>query len=441
MIPGIISTKTFTLAILILAILAITAASGGVFTPTGVSAEEVVVDPNPKLPSCGNGDVNNDGFVTQLDTILTMEASINLVQLTEQQITRANVDGNGIIDIFDVIALMQFVNGATNTFPVCSIGTISVGIDASSPPPQLYIPTPGVEVPLTTIRITTDDTETAHLETIRVSTSHLTAIKECILLDKLGNRLLVDFPNSHGECEFFEGKESLPKNSSTSFTVSASLNPISQGTQNGDYIQVFVLEVSARGITSGVRLRTIIEEYTSPTHYLYEAHPILEVEGPEDGPLIATPNTIIGVLSHTVVGAGNIIYSPSNGTGITFVVHTSGNELLGNLTVKSAAGDTLGMAQRGGGVCGGGPGSPLTCMTFYRFAPTNTWTAIGGQTNIFTVEANASAMTVDGDSVKFALVENDPASVCWANEGGGTACHGDLVLGQEREAETLTNPS
>ncbi len=58
------------------------------------------------------GDVDGDGVITLKDALLALRAVAQLGTLTDEQKIRADVNGNGAVDIGDVLRIMQYVNGS-----------------------------------------------------------------------------------------------------------------------------------------------------------------------------------------------------------------------------------------------------------------------------------------------------------------------------------------
>ena len=78
----------------------------------------------PRPPPCGNyGDVNDDGYVTEADAQLIANCLVGLPgsELTEEQLRRADVSGNGSVSMSDAIIIQQYVEGIIDTFPVCEL--------------------------------------------------------------------------------------------------------------------------------------------------------------------------------------------------------------------------------------------------------------------------------------------------------------------------------
>jgi len=64
------------------------------------------------------GDVNGDGRVDVTDVIITVKYCLDLVDLTEAQLTRADVNGDGTVDVRDVALIMFYALGLITEFPV-----------------------------------------------------------------------------------------------------------------------------------------------------------------------------------------------------------------------------------------------------------------------------------------------------------------------------------
>lgn len=58
------------------------------------------------------GDVDGDGVITLKDALLALRAVAQMGTLTDEQKIRADVNGNGAVDIGDVLRIMRYVNGS-----------------------------------------------------------------------------------------------------------------------------------------------------------------------------------------------------------------------------------------------------------------------------------------------------------------------------------------
>ena len=55
------------------------------------------------------GDVNGDGEIDMLDTLITLRHTIGLAELWGAKLRAADMDGNGVIDAIDVMHIMRYV--------------------------------------------------------------------------------------------------------------------------------------------------------------------------------------------------------------------------------------------------------------------------------------------------------------------------------------------
>ena len=55
------------------------------------------------------GDVNGDGEIDMLDTLITLRHTIGLAELWGAKRRAADMDGNGVIDAIDVMHIMRYV--------------------------------------------------------------------------------------------------------------------------------------------------------------------------------------------------------------------------------------------------------------------------------------------------------------------------------------------
>ena len=88
---------------------------------TCLNSGVVVAESDDLLPPCGYfGDLDSDGFVTSADRDLMLLHSVGDGDFTDEQKSRADLDGNGQSgDAVDVNLIVQFVGGDIRTFPAC----------------------------------------------------------------------------------------------------------------------------------------------------------------------------------------------------------------------------------------------------------------------------------------------------------------------------------
>ena len=64
------------------------------------------------------GDIDMDEDIDEDDAKMVNEYMNGEYVFNDEQIKRADVDSNGIIDIFDAITILQYTNGEIDIFPV-----------------------------------------------------------------------------------------------------------------------------------------------------------------------------------------------------------------------------------------------------------------------------------------------------------------------------------
>lgn len=75
-----------------------------------------------RRPPCGRmGDVDGDGWVTISDAEMVAAWLVGNIELSAEQLARADVSGDRQIGIGDALFIAQFVEGQRDTFPVCSL--------------------------------------------------------------------------------------------------------------------------------------------------------------------------------------------------------------------------------------------------------------------------------------------------------------------------------
>ncbi len=85
-----------------------------------VAAEtlKTIMESLTKAPAVTYGDVNNDGNIDSSDARIVLQAAVNKVTLTEEQILAADVDGNETIDSSDARAILQKAVNKIDQFDV-----------------------------------------------------------------------------------------------------------------------------------------------------------------------------------------------------------------------------------------------------------------------------------------------------------------------------------
>lgn len=82
---------------------------------------------SPKVSPCPPyGDVDGDGVIGQGDYQAILEHSVGLNPLSATQLARADVNGDGKVDITDALLIGQYMVGQRTSFPVCSGGMINI---------------------------------------------------------------------------------------------------------------------------------------------------------------------------------------------------------------------------------------------------------------------------------------------------------------------------
>jgi len=73
-----------------------------------------------RRPPCGfYGDVDMDGWVTEHDAHLILKYLHGEVELSPEQLARADVNGDGRVNVIDAGMISQYAAGVREDFPVC----------------------------------------------------------------------------------------------------------------------------------------------------------------------------------------------------------------------------------------------------------------------------------------------------------------------------------
>ncbi len=103
----------------------------------------LLLDKYPSLSACqwsipspcpSFGDINGNGLIDSEDSRLIMEYSVGNIQLSVDQIERADVSANGAITPFDAALLLEYLAGIIDTLPICNITKTTC--DAKNPCPE-----------------------------------------------------------------------------------------------------------------------------------------------------------------------------------------------------------------------------------------------------------------------------------------------------------------
>jgi len=81
---------------------------------------------NNTSPCSSYGDLDDDGYVTDIDGTMAADGLSGKIILSESAKSRADVNYNGGLDIGDVAAINSFVAGSITTFPVCATKSVKV---------------------------------------------------------------------------------------------------------------------------------------------------------------------------------------------------------------------------------------------------------------------------------------------------------------------------
>lgn len=95
-------------------------------------------EPEPRKPPCEDyGDIDRDGYVTADDALYVARHSLaeDFYPMTPEQKIKADVDGDGKVTYSDAELISKYVDGTSDTFPICE--TLE---PAPEPPLQPVIP-------------------------------------------------------------------------------------------------------------------------------------------------------------------------------------------------------------------------------------------------------------------------------------------------------------
>ncbi|MBG0762723.1 S8 family serine peptidase [Acholeplasma laidlawii] len=87
-------------------------ASDGInYTYKGSEQEPFVITVQQTVAPSSKGDVNGDGVITTLDSLMVLQAINDRLNLTQEQFLRADLDGNGTLETWEVLKILQYVSG------------------------------------------------------------------------------------------------------------------------------------------------------------------------------------------------------------------------------------------------------------------------------------------------------------------------------------------
>ena len=61
------------------------------------------------------GDVNGDGMITIVDALMMLMAINDRLNLTQPEFLRADIDQNGILETWEVLRILHYINGKVQT--------------------------------------------------------------------------------------------------------------------------------------------------------------------------------------------------------------------------------------------------------------------------------------------------------------------------------------
>jgi hypothetical protein len=61
------------------------------------------------------GDVNGDGVISNIDALMLLQAANDLLNLTEEQFMRADLDENGELSASEALRILQYASGKITT--------------------------------------------------------------------------------------------------------------------------------------------------------------------------------------------------------------------------------------------------------------------------------------------------------------------------------------
>ncbi len=92
----------------------------GGYTPNYSSTEKLELNlPSPCYQNCNEnlGDINLNGFITSYDALITLQYLVDMIELTPEEICRADVNNSGDITVSDVSYILQCSTGICDNLP------------------------------------------------------------------------------------------------------------------------------------------------------------------------------------------------------------------------------------------------------------------------------------------------------------------------------------
>jgi hypothetical protein len=85
------------------------------YTRCGSSEDPYQVTVQLAVDKSEMGDVDGDGVITNKDALMLLQATNDLLNLTEEQFMRADLDGNGELTADEALRILQYVSGKITT--------------------------------------------------------------------------------------------------------------------------------------------------------------------------------------------------------------------------------------------------------------------------------------------------------------------------------------
>lgn len=78
--------------------------------------------PGRRSPCPPVGDIDGNGYITQNDlALLLYDVVARYPNITDEELLRADVNGDGVVNALDISTLELFLGGEIDTFPACGL--------------------------------------------------------------------------------------------------------------------------------------------------------------------------------------------------------------------------------------------------------------------------------------------------------------------------------
>ena len=329
------------------------------------------------------------------------------------------------------------VTGDGQAMTVQTSGTLTISVDSSSPSAKLLLDN-STEQTTAVFRLAANNVENLGVDSIKVTSDGADdAVAKYVLYH--GTTKLGEVNGGQDTAELFltSGQLTVPKNSHVLVTVKVVMNDI-DGTQvaNADTVITTIAaagDVDTTGKDSGQSVDSTQTSVDAATHVVYEAYPTFAFDNSGVTTVLSTSaNYLVGKLTVTNLGDKDISFddtATANNLEIQFSGNDGGAALNETVTIKDQDGLTL------------DSGAISSDAVAFDFS-TNSLTIPAFGTKTIYIYVDASGLATDGDTIQ-AWLDDGTAGDLGFSIGSGTSNYSeaDYVFKGDLFGPVHVNPS